>query len=198
MAKILGVGGSPRKNGNSDILLSSVLSPLAEAGFHTQALYLRDLAFSGCTGCERCRTDKICTGLTDDLTPWYETIEQAVGLVLVSPCYHYNITSLMKAFIDRLYCYYDFTDDHPRGFSSRLAGRGKQAVVTVVGEQTDPRNLGYAREMMALPLEALGYNVVSSENVYGLFQPGKAAREPGVRDAAAEQGRRLLASLQEE
>lgn len=69
--------------------------------------------------------------------------------------------------------------------------------MTVVGEQIDPRNLGYAREMMVLPLEALGYGVVSRENVYGLFQPGKAVRVPGVRDVAAEQGRRLLASLQE-
>lgn len=86
------------------MLLSSILSPLTEAGFYTQSLYLRELAFSGCTGCERCCRDKVCTGLTDDLTPWYETIKVAVGLVLVSPCHNYNITSLMKSFIDCLYC----------------------------------------------------------------------------------------------
>ncbi|MBN2283752.1 MAG: flavodoxin family protein [Deltaproteobacteria bacterium] len=193
--KILGVGGSPRRGGNTDILLKRILSGAEAAGMDTKTILLRDVAFSSCIGCERCRKDKICTGITDELTPFYQDIISSRGLVLVSPCYNYNVTALMKAFIDRLYCFYDFTDDHPRQYSSRLAGQGRTAVIAVVGEQTDPRDMGYAVEMLRMPLEALGYAVIRELPVYGYFHAGKVAESGDVMDRAEELGRALASSL---
>ncbi|THB63256.1 MAG: flavodoxin family protein, partial [Desulfovibrio sp.] len=129
MTKILGVGGSPRSGGNSDVLLQNILAGAVEAGVETEAVHLRNYHFSSCIGCERCRKDKACTGLNDGMQLLYPKVEAARGLVLVSPTHQYNVTAIMKAFIDRLYAYYDFTDDRPRGYSSRLAGKDRQAAV---------------------------------------------------------------------
>lgn len=122
--RILGVSGSPKRGGNSDIILDKILKG---TGADSEIIYLSDMGFSSCVGCERCRKDKICTRFEDDLTPLYEVIREAMGLVLVSPVHNYNITSWMKAFIDRLYCFYDFDDERPRGWSCRLAGQGDGA-----------------------------------------------------------------------
>ncbi len=65
--EILGVGGSPRKNGNSDILLRQVLAGVSQENIGCSLVQLRDIQFQGCIGCEKCRKDKICTGLIDGM-----------------------------------------------------------------------------------------------------------------------------------
>jgi len=75
--QILGIGGSPRRGGNSDILLQHILHTIGET---TQ---LRDLQFQSCIGCEKCRKDKICTGLQDDMSLLYPAIIEAKGLAKI-------------------------------------------------------------------------------------------------------------------
>ena len=106
MKKILGIGGSPRKGGNSDILLKQLLKGARNEGIATEEIQLRDYQFQPCIGCERCRKDKRCTGLQDGMQLIYPKIQEANGMVLISPIYSYNVTALMKAFIDRLCSFY--------------------------------------------------------------------------------------------
>ncbi|MBS3759742.1 MAG: flavodoxin family protein [Desulfobacterales bacterium] len=56
--KVLGVAGSPRKNGNSDVLLRQVLKGVGQENIACSLIQLRDIQFQGCIGCERCRKDK--------------------------------------------------------------------------------------------------------------------------------------------
>lgn len=194
--RILGVSGSPRRGGNSDLILESILVGAQEAGATSETVFLSELNFSSCVGCERCRTDKICTRFDDDLTPLYSKIMDARGMVLVTPVYNYNVTSWMKAFIDRLYCYYDFDDQRPRGWSSRLAEQGRHAVLTIVAEQTSDRDLGVTLEAMRLPMEALGYSIVGQTPVLGMFEAGAVGKHPDVLDRATEMGKVLAQNLE--
>ena len=66
--RIIGVAGSPRKNGNSDVLLNHILSGAKEENVFTEKIHLRDYQFQPCIGCEKCRKDKICTGLNDGMS----------------------------------------------------------------------------------------------------------------------------------
>ncbi len=196
MADILGISGSPRRGGNSDALVQTILAGAAETGTSTKAFALRDIQFSSCVGCERCRKDKACTRFIDGMNVVYPEFEAARGLVLVSPAHNYNITALMKAFIDRLYCYYDFTDDRPRVFSSRLAGQGRQAVVVGIGEQPEHENaMGMTIEMQTKPLEALGYGIVDTLTVYSVFDAGGVKRLEETMAAAHRMGRSLAEHL---
>ena len=92
MKKILGIGGSPRRGGNSDIILRHILKG-ARSGAVAEEVQLRDYQFQPCIGCERCRKDKRCTGLQDGMQLIYPKIEEAAGLVLISPVYSYNVTA---------------------------------------------------------------------------------------------------------
>lgn len=191
--RILGVSGSPRRKGNSDLILDRILSG---TGLETQTLYLSDMDYSSCVGCEKCRTDRICTQFDDDLTPFYEAVVKSQGLVVVSPVYNYNITAWVKAFIDRLYCFYEFDDERPRGWSSRLAGQGRKAALAVVAEQVDEKDLGIAMQALRMPIKALGYDLQGEMKVMGKFEAGIVGRDQTVLEQAGGLGRKLAAALE--
>jgi multimeric flavodoxin WrbA len=192
MMHILGVSGSPRRGGNSDLILDNILKG---TGGETKVLYLSDMDFSSCVGCERCRKDKICTRFEDNFTPFYEMIKESRGLVLVSPVHNYNITSWMKAFIDRLYCFYDFDDERPRGWSCRLAGQGRFAALAIVAEQMEEKDLGVTMEALRMPIKAYGYEIAGEFPVLGKFEAGIVAEDPDVMKRAVELGRKLAEML---
>ncbi|MEA1985632.1 MAG: flavodoxin family protein [Euryarchaeota archaeon] len=193
--KIIGFGGSPRKNGNTDVILNAILRGARSCGADTEMILLRDQDIHSCVGCEQCRKDLTCTRFDDDMQQLYPKIEEASGLVLGSPTYNYNVTSMVKAFIDRLYCYYDFTDDRPRQYSSRLAGQGRKAVVFAVCEQEDIEDMGFTLEAMGKPLNALAYDIVEELPVIGYFDRGIVAEDKDVLQSAFEAGQRLAKEL---
>ena len=190
MAQILGIGGSPRRGGNSDILLQHILHNIEEPK------QLRDLQFQSCIGCEKCRKDKICTGLQDDMSLLYPKIIESRGLVLVSPTHNYNITALMKAFIDRLYCFYNFdTKNRPGPWSSQLGDQGRKAIIVAVCEQENKKDMGFTLDAMRLPLEALGYEIIDELPVFGVFARGKVKERKKILAKASDLGTLLAQAV---
>ncbi len=186
MSAILCIGGSPRAGGNCDILMRHFLKGIKDAEVPGEEIHLRDYQFQSCTGCERCRKDKRCTGLSDDMHFLYPKISRSQGLILVSPVHNYNITAIMKAFIDRLYCYYEFDVQRPGKWTSQLQNQGRKAIIAAVGEQISPEDSGIelALKAMRLPLEALGYEVITELPVSGVFQKGRILKYPEVLRSA--------------
>nr|WP_320013918.1 flavodoxin family protein [uncultured Desulfobacter sp.] len=192
---VLGFSGSPRINGNSDLILNRIISGVARENIATDALNLTKLKFQGCIGCEKCRKDKICTGLTDDLSPVYNRIISSKGLVLVSPTHNYNVTSWMKAFIDRLYCFYNFEDTRPRSWSSQLAGQGRKAVIASICEQESIEDMGFTLEAMKQPLSALGFDVIGELAVFKIFDKAKVKDDKEAMEKAYQLGRDLACAI---
>ena len=197
MKKVLGIGGSPRKGGNSDILLKLILKGARDEGIATEEIQLRDYQFQPCIGCEQCRKDKRCTGLQDGMQLIYPRIREAGGLVVISPIYSYNMTALMKSFIDRLYSFYDFSDERPGYWSSQLANQGRKAIIAVVGEQAtrEEGGMDLTLETMRRSIKALGYEVIDELPVLGIFHKGKVKEYPQVLEQAEALGRRLASLL---
>jgi multimeric flavodoxin WrbA len=192
MADILAIGGSPRRGGNTDALVKAAAQAATESGAVVETVFLRNYDFRSCQGCEKCRRDKACTGLRDGMNLLYPLIEESRGLILASPVHNYNVTALVKAFIDRLYCYYDFDDERPRGWSSRLAGQDRRAGIMIVAEQPDEASLGVTMDAMRLPLEALGCEVKTPPPVLGVFDAGAVKKQDEFMARAADLGRSLL------
>ncbi len=193
--QVLGIGGSPRKNGNSDIILKQVLAGANDENTESYLLNLRDIQFQGCVGCEKCRKDKICTGLKDGMSLIYSSFIASKGLVLVSPTHNYNITSWMKAFIDRLYCFYNFENTIPRAWSSQLADQNRKAVIIAICEQEDKKDMGFTLEAMRTPIEALGYQVIGEQAVFKVFNKGKVKMDKKAMENAYKLGVNLATSI---
>jgi len=198
MLKVLGINGSPRKGGNSDTLLKYVLTGAERGGCATEAINLCDYRFQGCIGCEKCRQDKACTGVRDDMQLIYPKIEESKGLVLVSPTHNYNVTAWMKAFIDRLYCFYNFTDERPGEWSSRLAGQGRAAIIASIGEQENYEDgVGFTLDAMRRPVEALGFEVITQLPVLGTFLKKAITKQPELLLKTEELGKQLAVRLKD-
>ncbi len=193
--KVIGFGGSPRKDGNSDVLLNHILLSVSRHGLPVAGILLRDHKIEPCIGCEQCRKDKICTGINDDMSFLYPKIVQAQGLVLVSPVHNYNVTAWIKAFIDRLYCFYDFTSERPRAWESRLAGQNRKAVIAAVCEQASKNDMGVTLDAMRLPLMALGYEIIGELTVLSVFDKGNVHKDPMILNKAASLGSDLAEAL---
>lgn len=193
--KVIGFSGSPRKNGNSDILLETIMTGVNQGKVHSDYYNLTDIDFKGCIGCEKCRKTKICTGLIDGMSLVYPNLLSSKGLVLVSPTHNYNITSWMKAFIDRLYCFYNFENDRPRSWSSQLAGQNRKAVVAAICEQESNENMGFTLEAMKTPLQALGYEIIGELSVFKIFDKAKVKQDEQAMNKAHQLGKKLAASL---
>jgi len=193
--KVIGFSGSPRKNGNSDILLKTILSGVMREMVPAESYNLTDIDFKGCIGCEKCRKTKICTGLIDGMSQIYPKIVSSQGLVLVSPTHNYNVTSWMKAFIDRLYCFYNFENSRPRKWSSQLADQNRKAIVAAICEQESDEDMGFTVDAMKRPLEALGYEIIGELSVLKIFDKAKVKHDEQVMNKAQLLGKDLASSL---
>jgi len=116
-------------------------------------------------------------------------------MVLACPTHNYNVTAWMKAFIDRLYCFYNFEDTRPRAWSSRLANQNRKAAIVAVCEQKDKKDMGFTLEAMRLPLEALGYEIVGELAVFRIFDRGAVRNEEATLQDASDLGKKLTETI---
>ena len=98
--KAVGVVGSPRINGNTEILTKHTLEAIAEEGLDTELITLAGLDIQPCNACMICRDEERCS-IEDDLFPLYTKIKEAEAVILASPVYFGSATALLKAFMDR-------------------------------------------------------------------------------------------------
>lgn len=96
----LGIVGSPRKGGNSEILTAHCLKAIAEEGLDTELVSLAGLNISGCNDCNYCRDNDGCS-IEDDLQPIYAKMVAADAIIIASPVYFGSATALVKALLER-------------------------------------------------------------------------------------------------
>ena len=101
--KVVAFNGSPRKKGNTSILINLVLEQLKQEGIETEFVQLAGKKIKGCIACFKCfqNKDKKCSVKNDGLNECLEKMIDADGIILGSPTYYSNLTSEMKALIDR-------------------------------------------------------------------------------------------------
>ncbi len=100
--KILGVSCSPRKKGNTVILLEEMLRGAAEHGANIELFSVSGKDIRGCDGCYSCITKGECH-IQDDMQPLYEKLMVADGIVFGAPIYMYGMTAQAKAIMDRTF-----------------------------------------------------------------------------------------------
>jgi multimeric flavodoxin WrbA len=166
-----------------------------KAGIESEEIYLRDCDITPCIGCELCRKTGECSRFNDGMVGIYQKVVESRGIFLISPVHNYNITAWMKGFIDRLYCFYDFVEPRPGHWSSKLANQNRKAVIAAVAEQRSKEDMGFTIEAMKLPLEALGYEVIKTFPVFGIFDKGKVADHPEIISTSETYGEKLALEI---
>jgi multimeric flavodoxin WrbA len=101
--KVVAFNGSPRKEGNTYQSLQVVTEELQKEGIETEVIQLGGKGIHGCTACYKCfkNKDKECSIKDDEVNEYIKKMIEADGIIIGSPVYFSNVTSEVKAFIDR-------------------------------------------------------------------------------------------------
>ena len=99
--KVLAVSGSPRKGGNTDILLGEALAGVVEMGAAVESLAVRDMNITQCDGCESCRRTGRCH-IDDEMEMAYTKLLGADGIIFGTPVFLWSMTGQLKTFLERM------------------------------------------------------------------------------------------------
>jgi multimeric flavodoxin WrbA len=98
--KVIGLFGSPRRGGNTEILLEEALKGAENEGAEIERLFLGDLDITPCTECHGCDETGSCV-ILDDMQKIYPKLLEADIIILASPIFFYGVTAWAKILIDR-------------------------------------------------------------------------------------------------
>ena len=102
--KILGIVCSPRKGGNTEILVEQVLASARDLGADTELDFIADKKIAPCDGCESCLVTGKCK-VDDDMQGMYPKLIEADGIVFGTPVYFWGMTAQAKTLIDRTFIF---------------------------------------------------------------------------------------------
>jgi len=103
--KILGLACSPRRGGNTEILVEEALIAAREKGAQTEFLRVADKQISPCDACGACAGDGVCV-IEDDMQKIYQQLEMADGIIFGTPVYFINASAQAKTIMDRSFAFY--------------------------------------------------------------------------------------------
>ena len=106
IVNVLGISGTPRKGGNSEILLNAALEPFVEANWDITKILLSEKRIESCTGCDACVEKKSAVKaccINDDMNEIYNAYEKCNAIIISAPTYWRNVPAQLKAVIDRTY-----------------------------------------------------------------------------------------------
>lgn len=149
--KVLGIVGSSRKEGNTEILVREALEAAGEAGAETEIFLTAGKTISPCDGCHTCFETDVCK-IKDDMQPLFQKMEASDALIYGSPVYFHNVSAQIKAIMDRSFMFL---------FKMRLKGKVAAPVLALrrVGAgQTRNLLYGYFVAQGMIPVRgAIGY-----------------------------------------
>lgn len=189
--RILGIAGSPRRNGNTETLLDWVLAAAEGAGADVISYRLRDLNISCCTACEGCFDEGNCI-VEDDMKHLYPPLRDADSVVLAAPIFSMGVCAQAKAMIDR--CQPFWAVKHVLGETILTPGRPERYGSFLSCAGTNFKNV------FAGAVQVVNYlwHVLEVTSVGDLLCPGvdfkgDILKFPEARERAEEIGRRLAA-----
>jgi len=130
--KVLGVLGSPRLGGNSDILLDQALAGARDAGAEVEKIILCQKKISACLNCDKCNETGVCA-IKDDMPEIHKKILEADSIIHSVPVYFWAMTAQMKAYLDRWCAFYDAGWRLHKAYSPKMQGK-RIGLITVCGD----------------------------------------------------------------
>jgi multimeric flavodoxin WrbA len=178
--RVLGIVGSPRRGGNTDILVDEVLAGAAEAGALTEKVMVSKLDIGPCRACDACGKLGKCVQ-QDDLPALLEQMDQSDVWVLGTPVYYWGPSAQFKAFVDRWY-----------GAGKIVTFKGKRVVLTIPLGSSDAYD---ARHTVGMLEDALAWQkseLVATLVAPGVFERGAVREHADVLAQARQAGRNAV------
>ncbi|MBE0526930.1 flavodoxin family protein [Candidatus Thorarchaeota archaeon] len=176
--KILVINGSPRKGGNTEILLDTMITGAQEAGATISSVELRSLNVSPCRACDSCKRTGKCIQ-NDDMHDLILKMKESDVWILGTPVYWWGPTAQLKAFIDRWY-----------GVSRDIFKNRRFALVIPLGS-SNPKTAQHVLGMFEDISAYLGMKQIGTLLAPGVYERGEANTRSDLLEEATKLGRSI-------
>ena len=177
--RVLGIVGSPRRGGNTEILVDEILAGAAEAGADTEKIILNELNILPCQACDACKDGGECVQ-EDDMSELLAQMERYPIWVLGTPVYWWGPSAQLQAFIDRWYG------------ANQAIFKGRTIILTIPmgsgSKKTAQHNVGMFNDIAGY----LGMNIAATVLAPSVHKRGAVREHPQILDAAHQSGRDVV------
>jgi len=188
--KDLGIFGSPRRGGNTELLLEEALKGAEKEGAKGERLYLSDFTITPCKECHGCDNTGNCI-ILDDMEKIYSKLLEADIVILASPIFFYGVTAWAKALIDRsqaLWARKYLIKDPSLG----KEGKKRKGFLISVGATKGQKVFEGAILTVKYFFDVLNAEYAGELVFRGVEAKGDILKHPGALQQAFEAGRRLI------
>ena len=179
-ARVLGIVGSPRQGGNTDILVDEILSGAREAGAQVEKIMLGELAIAPCQACYACRKTARCVQ-KDDMEDLLAKMKSSSVWVLGTPVYWWGPTAQLKAFVDR---WFSKAMDPAR----KDTFEGRRVILAVPMGDTDPATGRHVVGMFTDALDFVKAKLFASILAPGAYEAGDVTKSREILAQARRAG----------
>lgn len=191
--RVLGIFGSPRRGGNTEILLEEALKGAEAEGAQLERLYLSELTITPCKECHGCDDTGNCV-ILDDMQKVYPKLLEADVIILASPIFFYGVTAWAKALVDR--CQALWARKYLlRDPSTGKGGRKRIGFLISVGATKGPKVFEGAILTTKYFLDVLNAEYAGELVFRGVDAKGDIRNQKGALEQAFEAGRKLVLEM---
>ena len=191
--KVLGIYGSPRKGGNTDLILDKVLEGSRAAGAEVNSVYVRKLTLNGCVECGSCDDTGECV-IQDDMQTVYPQLQEADIIFLASPNFFYSVTAQVKLLIDRSQAMWSKRLLEKTPEQRRTYDRGKGYLICIGA--TKGKNLFVGVELtVQYFFDALDMSYEGGLLIDRVESKGEILKHPNAMERAFDLGRSAVESM---
>jgi len=188
--KVLGIFGSPRRGGNTELLLEEALRGAEKEGAKVERLYLSEFTITPCKECHGCDNTGNCV-IMDDMGKIYPKLLEADIIILASPIFFYGVTAWAKAMIDRSQAFWarKYLLKDP---SLGKEGKKRKGFFISVGATKGPKVFDGAIQTVKYFFDVLNVEYVGELVFRNVEAKGDILKHPEALQQAFEAGRRLV------
>jgi len=174
--KILVLNGSPRKKGNTSLLIEAFTEGVESSGNNVTTFFLEEMNIRGCKGCFGGGKDPQSPCVQkDDMEKIYPVYEQSDLIVLASPMYYWSFSGQLKCAFDRLFAVAEKTSDY--------SNPPKDCILLMAAEGTEKSNLEPVEHYYNVLLKHLGWSNKGLIIAGGVMNPGDIEKHPSLDEA---------------
>lgn len=192
MGTVLAVSASPRRQGNSEMLLQSFSQGLQKEGKNVKIIRISDLDFRPCNACEKCATTGECV-LRDDMQDIYPLVTSSGAMVIATPIYFGTLSGQLKMFIDRFQCWWfaNYKLDNPRVKPEE----GRPGFFLCVGGAKVRAHSESALAVAKIYFQTINYHFADYLCYHGIDEKGMIREHPDALQNAYGAGRRFAEKI---
>jgi multimeric flavodoxin WrbA len=177
--RVLGIVGSPRRGGNTEILVDEILAGAAEAGAETEKIILNGLNILPCQACDACKDGGECVQ-EDDMSELLKQMERYRIWVLGTPVYWWGPSAQLKAFIDRWYG------------ADQAIFKGRTIIVTIPMGSGNEKTAQHIVGMLNDIADYLGMNIAATVLALGVQKISEIRKHASVMAKANQVGKQAV------